>query len=95
MQAPSPRPNDRSSVEAILQQAATDNIDKMVRRVAGRMAFEQNVKNVSAAKKAERQAQERLQTRGFAKLSHANPITAANSFVDYVSPLRHVTLLCN
>ena len=49
------------------------------------MAFDQNAKHESAAQKTERQKQERLQTWAFAKLSHADPITASDCFVEYVS----------
>lgn len=64
----------------------------MIRRVATRMSTDQNVKHASAAQKVERQKQEKLQTWAFAKLSHANPITATDSLVDYVSHA-HI-LLC-
>lgn len=63
----------------------------MIRRVATRMAFDQNAKHESAAQKIERQKQERLQTWAFAKLSHADPITAGDCFVEYVS---YTTQLC-
>lgn len=54
------------------------------------MAFDQNAKHESAAQKIERQKQERLQTWAFAKLSHADPITAGDCFVEYVSDTTHL-----
>ena len=78
----------RDSIDAIALHAASDNVERMMKKVAGRMGFDRDPGHVAdaAAKKDKDKAMKAL-TRNLAKCSHANPIIAADYLVNYVSCL--------
>ena len=79
-------------MDAICLYAASDNVERMMKKVAGRMGFDRDPGQVAdaAAKKDKDKAMKAL-TRNLAKCSHANPVIAADYLINYVScSLLHV-----
>lgn len=76
----------RDSMDAISLHAASDNVERMMKKVAGRMGFDKDPGQVAdaAAKKEKDKAMKAL-TRNLAKCSHSNPIIAADYLINYVS----------
>ena len=72
-------------MDAISLHAASDNVERMMKKVAGRMGFDKDPGQVAdaAAKKDKDKAMKAL-TRNLAKCSHANPIIAADYLINYV-----------
>ena len=73
-------------MDAISLHAASDNVERMMKKVAGRMGFDKDPGQVAdaAAKKEKDKAMKAL-TRNLAKCSHANPVIAADYIINYVS----------
>lgn len=73
-------------MDAICLYAASDNVERMMKKVAGRMGFDRDPGQVAdaAAKKDKDKAVKAL-TRNLAKCSHANPVIAADYLINYVS----------
>ena len=73
-------------MDAIALHAASDNVERVLKKVSGRMGFDKDPTQVAdaAAKKDKDKAVKTL-TRNLAKCSHANPIIAADYLINYVS----------
>lgn len=75
----------RDSMDAISLHAASDNVERMMKKVAGRMGFDKDPGQVAdAATKKDKDKAMKALTRNLAKCSHANPIIAADYLINYV-----------
>lgn len=73
-------------MDAIALHAASDNVERMMKKVAGRMGFDKDPGQVAdAAAKKDKDKSMKALTRNLAKCSHANPIIAADYLINYVS----------
>lgn len=73
-------------MDAIALHAACDNVERMIKKVSGRMGFDRDPSQIAdAAAKKDKDKSVKALTRNLAKCSHANPIIAADYLVNYVS----------
>ena len=74
-------------MEDIALHAASDNVERMLKKVSGRMGFDRDPSQIEdASAKKDKDKSVKALTRNLAKCSHANPIVAADYLVKYVRP---------